>query len=72
MVGQGSQPTIDAGNWGTKSKLNLPRAKLHHLLALRTTHDDFAWYHRKFVHTEANWKCSCGRPKHRNILVPAS
>ena len=34
-------------------ELSLPRSMLHHLLALRTSHGDFSWYHRKFSHNEA-------------------
>ena len=33
---------------GLPKELDLPRATLHRLLAIRSSHGDFAWYHRKF------------------------
>ena len=55
----------------TKSpvELTLPRRVLSHFLAIRTTHGDFSWYHRKFHHEEANCHCTCGRPKTPDHLV---
>jgi len=50
-------------------ELSLPRPTLHHLIALRTAHGDFAWYHRKFQHDTAQLDCSCGRPKTPTHLV---
>ena len=44
-------------------ELDLPRLTLHHLLALRSSHGDFSWYHRKFAHDDAKLTCSCGQPK---------
>ena len=44
-------------------ELLLSRPILHRLLALRSTHGDFHWYHAKFKHVDANLKCSCGRRK---------
>ena len=44
-------------------ELQLSRALLHRLLALRSTHGDFHWYHTKFKHADANLKCSCGMRK---------
>ena len=44
-------------------ELDLPRATLARLLSIRSMHGDFAWYHRKFRHEEANLTCSCGRDK---------
>ena len=44
-------------------ELDLPWSTLHHLLALRTSHRDFSWYHRKFSHMDALLTCSCGQPK---------
>ena len=41
-------------------ELELPRATLHCLLAIRSSHGDFHWYHTKFQHTDANLFCSCG------------
>ncbi|EXU95102.1 reverse transcriptase domain protein [Metarhizium robertsii] len=43
--------------------LATPRPALHHLLAARTHHGDFADYHRRFKHANARPTCSCGRPK---------
>jgi ribonuclease HI len=50
-------------------ELSLPRSMLHHLLALRTSHGDFSWYHRKFSHNEASLTCSCGQPKTPEHIV---
>lgn len=44
-------------------ELSLPRATLHRLLALRTGHGDFSWYHTKFKHEDAKLECSCGSLK---------
>ncbi|EXU95536.1 reverse transcriptase domain protein [Metarhizium robertsii] len=44
-------------------ELALPRSILHHLLAARTHHGDFADYHERFRHDDACIKCSCGRRK---------
>ena len=50
-------------------ELDLPRSTLHRLLAIRSTHGDFSWYHRKFNHEDAKLTCSCGRPKDPEHLV---
>lgn len=50
-------------------ELGLPRATLHRLLALRTGHGDFSWYHTKFKHEDAKLDCSCGSPKTPEHLV---
>ena len=50
-------------------ELGLPRAVLARLLALRSSHGDFTWYHRKYNHTEANTKCSCGTDKTPDHIV---
>jgi ribonuclease HI len=50
-------------------ELNLPRATLHRLLAIRSSHGDFSWYHTKFKHTDAKLVCSCGQPKSPEHLV---
>lgn len=50
-------------------ELSLPRPILHRLLAIRTGHGDFAWYHRKFRHENAELNCSCGSPKTPEHLV---
>ncbi|KAF4471945.1 reverse transcriptase [Fusarium albosuccineum] len=44
-------------------ELTLPRTTLHHLLAARTQHGDFANYHERFNHPDAETDCSCGRRK---------
>jgi hypothetical protein len=44
-------------------ELATPRPALHHLLAARTHHGDFADYHRRFKHANARPTCSCGRPE---------
>ncbi|KAI0994911.1 hypothetical protein K3495_g13269, partial [Podosphaera aphanis] len=40
-----------------------PRLSLGRLLAARSRHGDFAEYHRRFKHTEAEIYCSCGQEK---------
>lgn len=47
----------------------LTRPELHHFLAARTGHGDFAWYHRKFQHDDATLECSCGRLKDPTHIV---
>lgn len=44
-------------------ELSLPRHILHRHIAIRTTHGDFSWYHRRFRHLEAELKCACGKHK---------
>ncbi|KID59415.1 reverse transcriptase, partial [Metarhizium hybridum] len=44
-------------------ELALSRTMLHHLLAARTHHGDFADYHERFQHNDACVTCSCGRRK---------
>jgi hypothetical protein len=70
---------------GCPPELSLPRAALHHLLAARSLHGDFAAYHEKFDHVNARLVCSCGRrkapdhifycrkvpPRHRMRLAPS-
>lgn len=41
-------------------ELALPRRLLHKLIAARTGHGDFAAYHRRFHHSDANLECTCG------------
>ncbi|RKK93005.1 hypothetical protein BFJ70_g17753, partial [Fusarium oxysporum] len=48
---------------GCPPELTLPRAALHHLLAARSLHGDFAAYHERFDHGDARLVCSCGRRK---------
>ena len=45
------------------AELDLPRASLARLLSIRSMHGDFAWYHQKFHHDDANLTCSCGLDK---------
>ncbi|TKW60303.1 MAG: hypothetical protein DI628_08940 [Blastochloris viridis] len=66
-------------------ELSLPRTVLHHLLAARSLHGDFATYHERFNHSEARVVCSCSRrkspdhifycrkipPRHRARLAPS-
>ena len=70
---------------GCPPELSLPRAALHHLLAARSLHGDFAAYHERFDHVDARLVCSCGRrkapdhifycrkipPRHRMRLAPS-
>ncbi|KAH9859187.1 hypothetical protein J1614_012264 [Plenodomus biglobosus] len=44
-------------------ELELSRPTLAKLIAIRTKHRDFAWYHKKFNHPDAQLKCSCSRLK---------
>lgn len=44
-------------------ELLLPRFTLGKLLAARSAHGDFASYHRRFQHADANCFCSCGQEK---------
>ena len=44
-------------------ELNLQRRQLGYLLAARTNHGDFADYHERFNHEEAELHCPCGRRK---------
>ncbi|KAJ2900039.1 RNA-directed DNA polymerase from transposon X-element [Zalerion maritima] len=49
-------------------ELSLPRPVLHHLLAMRTGHGDFEWYHRKLDHRNST-RCSCKRLKTPEHIV---
>ncbi len=49
-------------------ELLLPRPKLHHLLAARTHHGDFADYHERLNHSNVRLTCSCGRRKEPHHL----
>ncbi|KJZ68004.1 hypothetical protein HIM_12605 [Hirsutella minnesotensis 3608] len=46
-----------------KELVGVPRERLHHLLAARSGHGDFAPYNERFDHPDALLKCSCGRRK---------
>lgn len=48
---------------GCPPELALSRPLLHHLLAARTRHGDFADYHERFNHNDARLMCSCGKRK---------
>ena len=50
-------------------ELSIPRTALQRLIAIRSNHGDFAWYHRKFKHEDALLECSCGQPKNPLHLV---
>lgn len=50
-------------------ELDLTRPVLARLIALRTMHGDFEWYHRKFNHPDANLKCSCGKAKWPSHII---
>jgi hypothetical protein len=50
-------------------ELDLKRSTLHRLLAIRTAHGDFCWYHQKFAHGDAKLTCSCGHLKDPEHLV---
>ncbi|KDN63501.1 hypothetical protein CSUB01_12226 [Colletotrichum sublineola] len=47
----------------TEELVTLNRKELHWLIAARTGHGDFAGYHDRFNHPDANRKCSCGKLK---------
>jgi hypothetical protein len=44
-------------------ELGLNRGALGRILASRSSHGDFAAYHRRFLHQDATLDCGCGRPK---------
>ena len=50
-------------------ELNLSRRILAKFLAIRTMHGDFAWYHRKYKHDDAELLCSCGKDKSPDHLT---
>ena len=66
-------------------ELKLRRPILHHLLAARSHHGDFADYHERFNHVDARLTCLCGRrkapthifycrrlpPRHRMRMLPS-
>lgn len=55
-----------------QEELNLSRRVLAKLLAIRTRHGDFAWYHREYKHDDAELLCSCGKDKSPDHLVHCS
>lgn len=54
---------------GPLKELDLPRATLHRLLAARSGHGDFKWYHVKYKHEDAILDCTCGRAKTPSHIV---
>jgi len=52
-----------------QEELSLNRPTLARLLAIRTMHGDFAWYHKKFRHDNAILQCSCGKDKSPDHIV---
>ena len=50
-------------------ELNLSRRVLTKFLATRTMHGDFAWYHRKYKHDDAELLCSYGKDKSPDHLI---
>ncbi|XP_044724289.1 RNase H domain-containing protein [Hirsutella rhossiliensis] len=56
---------------GCPPELHTKREHLHHLLAARSGHGDFADYHERFNHEEARIECSAGGENHRHTpLLP--
>ena len=53
----------------SSAELDLPRAILAKLLSIRSSHGDFAWYHRWLNHTNAKLTCSCRCDKTPEHLV---
>ena len=56
-------------NMTPQQELTLSRRILAKLLAIRIMHGDFAWYHRKFRHDDAELLCSCGKDKSPDHLI---
>jgi len=53
-----------------QKELSLSRRTLGKLLATRTRHGDYAWYHQKFKHEDASLNCShCSRLKTPEHIV---
>ncbi|EDN03600.1 predicted protein [Histoplasma mississippiense (nom. inval.)] len=63
-----SRPTVE---YQVKAppELTMPRHALHRWLALRSSHGDFSWYHRRFQHADARLTCVCGHNKSPEHLV---
>ncbi|KAM4060839.1 reverse transcriptase [Hirsutella rhossiliensis] len=57
---------------GCPPELHTKREHLHHLLAARSGHGDFADYHERFNHEEARIECSCGGENHRHTPTAGS
>ena len=56
-------------NTTPREELTLSRPVLAKLLAIRTMHGDFAWYHGIYKHDDAVLLCSCGKDKSSDRLV---
>jgi ribonuclease HI len=54
---------LDYAPRSSPKELDLPRDVLARMLSIRTRHGDFAWYHRKYNHTDTNLACSCQQDK---------
>lgn len=54
---------LSANTGPTKELQTLSRTALHHLLAARSGHGDFADYHERFNHLDANLYCTCKKEK---------
>ncbi|RAL66290.1 hypothetical protein DID88_005960 [Monilinia fructigena] len=72
-IGTTARALADAAtsDWWSRgaSRTPPPRTLLHRLLAARTAHGDFAQYHRRFGHTDAELNCLCGYAKTPEHLV---
>lgn len=51
------------------AELSLSRRALAKLLSTRTMHGDYAWYHKKFKHEDADLNCACGKEKSPSHIV---
>lgn len=54
---------LEIGYSFSLSLLALQRPVIGHILASRTLHGDFADYHKRFQHDDAEIRCSCGKRK---------
>ncbi|KAM4067566.1 RNase H domain-containing protein [Hirsutella rhossiliensis] len=75
LVGRGAPSSYKSlglkASLGCPPELHTKRQHLHHLLAARSGHGDFADYHERFNHEEARIECSCGRRKSpTHLLLP--
>ncbi|RKL07807.1 hypothetical protein BFJ70_g16852 [Fusarium oxysporum] len=57
---------------GCPPELSLPRAALHHLLAARSLHGDFAAYHERFDHGDAHLKRTAASSDEDGPLIECS
>jgi hypothetical protein len=54
---------LDYAPRSSPRELDLLRAALARLLSIRSRHVDFAWYHQKYNHKDANLTCPCRQDK---------